>query len=253
VRQALGFLTIVGRSSTPTGAARAWFAPVGVAVGALVGLAWWGASEAWSPLVAGALVVVADLVVTGALHVDGLADSADGLLPHLPRARRLEVMSAPDVGAFGVATVAATLLLRWAAAASLPISGWRAVALYAGLWAFSRGAMAVAMTAVPYARAGSGGGLASAFVDDRHAQGAGRGRAVQVALLTLIAAGLGSAGCLLGRGFPGAIALCAAALAAAGVVWLAVRRLGGFTGDVLGAAGVVAETVGLVVAAARWR
>jgi adenosylcobinamide-GDP ribazoletransferase len=248
VRQALGFLTIFGRSSTPTDATRAWFAPVGAIVGALLGLLWWGASQAWPPLVAGALVVVADLVLTGALHLDGLADSADGLLPHLTRDRRLEVMSAPDVGAFAVATVAATLLLRWSAAAALPVSGWRAVALYAGLWSFSRGAMAVAMTAVPYARATTGGGLASAFVgevDDRR-------RAVQVALLVLIAAGLGSAGCLLGRGFAGAIALCAAALAVAAVVWLGVRRLGGFTGDVLGAAGVLAETVGLVVAAAKW-
>jgi adenosylcobinamide-GDP ribazoletransferase len=75
---------------------------------------------------------------------------------------------------------------------------------------------------------------------------------LQVAVLTLIAAGLGSAGCLLGRGFGGAIALCAAALTAAAVVALAVRRIGGFTGDVLGAAGVLAETVGLVVAAAKW-
>ncbi len=75
---------------------------------------------------------------------------------------------------------------------------------------------------------------------------------MQVALLTLIAVTLGTAGCVLARGFPGAIALCAAALTAAGVVALGVRRLGGFTGDVLGASGVLAETVGLVVAAAKW-
>ncbi len=254
MRQALGFLTIVGRSSTPSGSARAWFAPVGLLVGATLGLLWWGAGEAWSPLVAGALVVVADLVLTGALHLDGLADSADGLLPHLPRERRLEVMRAPDIGAFAVATVAAVLLLRWAAAASMPVGGWRAIALYGGLWSFSRGAMAVTMTAVPYARAASGGGLASAFAD----VGTGvdetdeRRRALQVSLLTLIAVTLGTAGCVLARGFPGAIALLAAALTAAGVVALGVRRLGGFTGDVLGAAGVLAETVGLVVAAAKW-
>ena len=57
---------------------------------------------------------------------------------------------------------------------------------------------------------------------------------------------------VVGRGYAGAIALAAGLASAAAVVILAWRRVGGFTGDVLGAAGVVVETVGLVVAAARW-
>ena len=56
------------------------------------------------------------------LHVDGLADSADGLLPHMPRERRLEVMSDPTVGAYGVAVTVCVLLLRFAALASMPPS-----------------------------------------------------------------------------------------------------------------------------------
>ena len=59
--------------------------------------------------------------------------------------------------------------------------------------------------------------------------------------------------CLLAwRRLGGGVALAAALVGAAGVLWLALRRLGGFTGDVLGAAGVVFETVALVVASARW-
>jgi len=61
---------------------------------------------------AAALVLVADLALTGMLHVDGLADAADGLLPHhRDTARRLEVMAAPNVGAFGVAVVVFALQL----------------------------------------------------------------------------------------------------------------------------------------------
>ena len=74
---------------------------------------------AFPPAVAGGLAVAADLALTGMLHLDGLADSADGLLPPLPRDRRLAVMRSPDVGAFGVAAVVSAIGLRWAALAAL--------------------------------------------------------------------------------------------------------------------------------------
>ena len=64
-------------------------------------------------------MVVADLGLTGLLHFDGLIDSADGLLPPLTQARRLEVMADPHAGAFGVAAAAAVLLVRWASLATL--------------------------------------------------------------------------------------------------------------------------------------
>ena len=89
-----------------------WFGPAGALIGAVLGALWWGATNVWPAPVAAAIVVAADLAVTGLLHVDGLADSADGLLPHLDRERRLAVMATPDVGAFGVAVVAVVLLLR---------------------------------------------------------------------------------------------------------------------------------------------
>src|SRR5207253_6057841 len=98
------------------------------------------------------VAVVADVVLTGALHVDGLADTADGVLPHLDRERRLAVMAEPDVGAFGVAAVVLTLGLRVAVLASLPPD----IGLTAALWCAPRTVMAVAAPSPPYPRAAGG-------------------------------------------------------------------------------------------------
>jgi adenosylcobinamide-GDP ribazoletransferase len=179
-------------------------------------------------------VVAADLAVTGLLHFDGLMDSADGLLPHLDRERRLEVMASPEIGAFGVGVAIVVLLLRWAALAAIRPS----VILLVALWCLSRTGMAVVARTQPYARAE--GGLASAF--------SGAPRWAPLISGAVLAVGLA----LAWRRPAGAVSVAAAVVAGGSVVWLARRRLGGFTGDVLGAAGVLAETAGLVAAAARW-
>lgn len=233
MRRALSFLTPLFGASEPRPETLTWFPFAGAALGLVLGAVWWGAERIWPAAVAAAIVVAADLALTGLLHVDGLADSADGLLPHLDRARRLEVMAAPDVGAFGVAVVVAVLLLRWAALATTAPSPL----LLGGLWCASRTAMAVAARTVPYARPG---GLASAFLG---------GRTLSTALIgAVLAPGLAFAG----PGVAGIAAVAGVVAGAAGVVALARRRIGGFTGDVLGASGIVGETTGLVVAAARW-
>jgi adenosylcobinamide-GDP ribazoletransferase len=113
--------------------------------------------------------------------------------------------------------------------------------LVAGLWAATRAAMALTLGLVPYARAVTGG-AAAGFA----------GGPAAPALLTL-AAGLAVVVATTAAGVgPGLATAAAAAAGFAAVVAGAVRRLGGYTGDVLGAAGLVAETVGLLVAAARW-
>src|SRR5581483_4842945 len=89
LRQAVAFLTPLGGPATPTPAALAWFPVVGATLGLALGGVWWAVGQRLGPLAAAALVVSADLVLTGALHFDGLLDSADGLLPHLPAGRRL--------------------------------------------------------------------------------------------------------------------------------------------------------------------
>ena len=111
-------------------------------------------------LVAAALAVIVDLALTGMLHVDGLSDSADGLIAPLSRERRLAVMSDPRAGAFGSIAVVALLLARFSAFASLTPS-WSMVAVIAALWSVARTVMAVAACVVPYAR---GSGLATVFL-----------------------------------------------------------------------------------------
>jgi adenosylcobinamide-GDP ribazoletransferase len=233
VRRALAFLTPIGRGEPPTAATYDWFPLVGAVIGLAVGGVWWGAGEVWPPLVAAALALAADLALTGMLHVDGLADSADGLLPHLPRERRLSVMAAPDVGAFGVTVVVVVLLVRFAAFAS---TGSEPLVV-AGLWCASRTVMAVAARSLRYAR---GTGLASAFLGRPALPVAVLGAALAVTLA------------IVGDGVEGAAAVLAAVAGGGAVLRLGVRRLGGYTGDILGAAGVVGETAGLLVLAARW-
>jgi adenosylcobinamide-GDP ribazoletransferase len=233
MRSALGFLTVLGGAAPPDRRAPAWFGAVGALVGLAVGGAWWAAGELWPPLVAGTIAVAVDAGLTGMLHLDGVADTADGLLPPVDRARRLAIMATPDVGAFGMVALVLVLVGRIAALGALTPDPL----LVAGLWAGARAGMALTMATVPYARAQ---GAATGF---------GASGAVAPAA-TLVVAG---AVVVVALGVPAGVATVAGLGAGfAAVIALAVRRLGGYTGDVLGAAGVVAETVGLLVAAARW-
>lgn len=226
---AVAFLTVLGGARSPGPRTFAWFPVVGAGIGLLLAGVWLGASELWTPPVAAALVVAADLALTGMLHLDGLADAADGVLPHLDRERRLAVMSAPDVGAFAVGAVAVALLLRWSALATDEVP---ALALV-GTWAASRTVLAVVPALVPYAREG---GLAGPLVG-----GARRSLAAWLLPCAVVL--------VLAAGAQGGLALLVLVAAAGGVVALAQRRLGGFTGDVLGACAVVGETAALLVLA----
>ena len=231
---ALAFLTVVGRGRAPDGRAVRWFPLVGALIGAVEGGAWWLAAEVLPSGPAAFVVVAVDLAITGMLHLDGLADTADGLLPHLDRARRLAVMSAPDIGAFGTGAAVLVLLGRFAALGAQPVVPLLLVALVAA----SRSGMALALGTQPYAR---DEGLASTFLGDRSVTPlAGLG------LLAAVAVGA------VGAGWRGAAAVLAAVVAGGAVVALARHRVGGYTGDVLGAAGLVGETTGLLVAAGRW-
>ena len=228
---ALAFLTVVGGSRTPDERTMRWLPAVGAGIGGVLAVVWIGATELWPPVLAAALVLVVDLGLTGMLHVDGLADTADGLLPHLDRDRRLAVMRAPDTGAFAVGAVGAVLLTRFAALATDLVEPLSLVAV----WAASRALMAVVPAAVPYARSA---GLASPFL-----AGASWWIGAWVLPVAVVAG--------VAQGAVGVAAIALGLAGGAGVVALARRRLGGFTGDVLGASGVVAETVALVVLAAR--
>jgi cobalamin 5'-phosphate synthase/cobalamin synthase len=239
-RQALAFLTPLGGAAAPSGSALVWFPVVGAALGLALGAVWWGTDDLLGPLAAAAVVVAADLALTGALHFDGLLDSADGLLPHLSGERRLEVMADPHVGAFAVATGGSALLLRTAALAAL---GAARPLLLAALWCLARTAMAVTALTGRYARPE---GLASSFL--RPSEPGFSPWVAPAAIGGVLALALA------GADDPGSVvAVLAAVAAAAAVAALAHRRVGGFTGDTLGAGGVVAETVGLLAAVAVLR
>ena len=233
VRQAVAFLPPPGGARPTSRRALRWFPVVGLGLGLALGALWWGAEKLWPAPVAAALVVADDLGLTGLLHVDGLMDSADGLLPPLRPERRLDVMATPEVGAFGWATAVVVLLLRWAALTSIA----PAPLLLGALWCGSRTAMVTTAGTLPYVRAG---GLAAPFLGGHWLATALAGTLASVVLAAWW------------HPLAGPAAVLVAATGAGAVAALARRRIGGFTGDVLGAGGVVAETVGLVAAAARW-
>jgi adenosylcobinamide-GDP ribazoletransferase len=169
-------------------------------------------------------------LASGGLHLDGLADAADGLFPMLPRERRLEVMRSPTIGAFGAATLVLVLLLEYAALAGLsdPI---RVVALIVAPVS-ARAAMVALLVLMPNARPD---GLGAVFKHDLGPLDL----VVPVVFIAAVAAWLGAP----------SVPLVGAGLAAALVVgaW-ASAKLGGCTGDVYGAAGELATASVFVVA-----
>jgi adenosylcobinamide-GDP ribazoletransferase len=218
-----------------TGAASAWAWPmVGAVLGALgAALAWGALALGVTPGVAAALVLALGAVLTGGLHEDGLSDAADGLFGGWTRERRLEIMKDPRVGSYGVLALVLVTLARWSALTALFAAGavWGLVA--AG--AVSRAPMAAIMAALPNAR---GAGLSRAT-----GRPGPRG--------TLIGAALAVACAFLFAGWAALPMVLAAALATAWLARLAQRRIGGQTGDILGAAQQLAEAAALAVLAAR--
>ena len=240
MRRALSFLTVLGRAAEPNERTLSWFPLVGIAVGAIVGTTWWLADRVWPAALAAVIAVAVDAAVTGCLHLDGLADAADGLLPAVGRTRRLEIMADPRIGAFGAVVLVLVLSLRVTA---LAVTVARPLVLV-GLWCGSRTMMGVVARAVPYAHAE--GGTATAFVGAAGERGG-------VSLYGVAAYGMGAAVAFAaaGAGGRGVVVLCVELVAMLAVVFFSVRRIGGYTGDVLGAMGVVGETVGLLALAAR--
>jgi adenosylcobinamide-GDP ribazoletransferase len=208
----------------PTLAAARWAYPlVGLVVGGLAAAAQAGAlALGFGPLVAALLALTVAALVTGALHLDGLADFADGIGGGRDRAHCLEIMRDSRIGSYGVIALVLALALAAAGLAELPEGAAPATLLLAATG--SRLAMLVVLDRLPPARPDGLGRGASGSAPLAWVPGA-----VVVAVLSLWI-GAGS--------LP---ALAAMVVAAAVVARLAHRRIGGQTGDVLGATQVVAE------------
>lgn len=210
------------------------FPLVGAGIGALVGAVVVGLDATTTVLLAAAVAVAGETLLTGAIHLDALADSADGL-GAAGRERALEIMREPAIGSFGTAALVLDLLVKTTALAAVA-AGPRAVLAVAAAYALGRTAPLAVGWALPYARpeGGSGEALAGSTGEVSRALGVGLGIGLAVAAL----------------GLRGIVLAGAAAVAALVVGLVARRRLGGVTGDVLGAAAELATTAALVAAAA---
>lgn len=240
LRASLAFCTRLPFGGASTSAAKvagaAWAFPVvGIIVGAIGAIVYALAHRfglpAWP---AATLCVAATLIVTGALHEDGLADTADGFGGGRTRQQKLGIMRDSRTGAFGVCALVLSLVLRIGALASfadLNAVVWALIAAHCS----ARAAMPTLMWLLPPAR------------DDglSHAAGRPAGEAVAagaaIALVVLLF-------CL----HPARGVMTAALLIAATALmaWLSVRQIEGQTGDVLGALEQVCEMIVLLLALA---
>ncbi len=236
-RAALQFLTVAplpARLFTPLemGRAVSYFPMVGALLGCGLALLDRGLNAVWPASVASALVLVAWVGLTGALHLDGFLDSCDGLLGGHSPEERLRIMRDERVGAFAVAGGILLLLVKYAALTAMAA---RAPALILAP-ALGRAGMALAIAAFPYARPE---GLGRAMKDT-----AGRR---QVAL----AGGAAAVLAWIAAGWLGLAALALAPLVTYAVERFSLARLPGLTGDIYGATCEIVETATLLCFAAR--
>lgn len=214
-----------------------WAAPVaGALVGLGVGIVAWLALLIGLPASLAAIFALgAGVVLTGALHEDGLADMADGFGGGKDRERKLAIMRDSHIGSYGALALGLSLLARWAALATLAAASPLVVLIAAiAAHAASRAALPALMTALPNARSD---GLS-----------AGVGRIDPVT--ARIAGGLGLV-FLLPGGFAFAFITAVLVVALAFLIArLALSQIGGQTGDVLGAAQQIGEIAVLATAAA---
>ncbi len=227
IATALALLTrLPVQAAFERGARAAWAYPVtGLALALLAALPtalllWFGVA----PLLAGLVFVALQVILTGAMHEDGLADSADGLWGGWERARRLEIMKDSHIGSYGVLALILSLGARiLAVGLILEQTGWLWPLLAVAM--LSRATMPALMAALPHAR---DTGLS-------HAQG----RATQET--ALLAAGLAALAALLLCGLSGIGLALLAALSALCCAAIARTKIGGQTGDILGATQQVTE------------
>jgi len=230
---ALTFLTVFPwprlREVSPGDLARSlfWFPWVG----ALLGLIYWGAGvlliRFFLPPAAAALLLVLTVLLTRGLHLDGLADTVDGLGGGRTPEERLAIMKDSRLGAFGAVSLVLVLLLKFAfLQALLNLTMARSLILFPLI---SRWGLVLLAGLAPYAR--PGGGLGQAMTEG--------------ATTSLIAGATASALVLsfLAGGIRGPIILGLAGLGVWALSWYSHRTLGGITGDIYGAAAELLETL----------
>jgi adenosylcobinamide-GDP ribazoletransferase len=232
---AVAFLTRVPVGHPPEGppvsATVRWFPAVGALVGLATALVYWAGEWTMGPLVGAAVAVALQVVITGAFHEDGLADTADAA-GGWSREERFRILDDPRHGTYGVLALVLAVALRIALIAALPVHA--ALVVLPAAHAVSRGVGVALMGLVPPA---STEGLGASSV---------RGLLGRDALLgTLLA--VGTAAVLLGGWALGVVA--AVAVVGMAMTAYARRTLGGIAGDLLGATQQLSELATLLVVA----
>jgi adenosylcobinamide-GDP ribazoletransferase len=241
VTDCIGFFTrlpVAGAAAPDRAFAPAlWAAPIAGLAVALVGLLFMAiaAGMGMPPAICAFVAIAATMVATGALHEDGLSDTVDGFFGGFSRERRLEIMKDSRIGTFGAAALVFSIALRAAALAAIGPS-WEAACAVIAAHMASRALLPAMMHDVPPAKPD---GLAASV-----------GTVPRDTALAALALGAAS---LLLLGLPLAVGTAAAlALVFLFVRRQAIERVGGQTGDVLGALQQLAETAALCAAAAAF-
>ncbi len=217
------------RTAPDLAAAVPWFPVVGALIGATVGLAAVGLMELVPATVAAAVAIIVAMLITGAFHEDGLADTADALGGTTPERRR-EILKDSRHGSYGVAAMCSTIVLRIVCVASLGPA-----AAFAGLVAAHTLGRGAAVATMVLARPAPHEGLGADYTRVLSRRSAATG--------VVAALGLGA---LVSGWWVGPLAL-AAAIGAVAVVRLAHRAFDGISGDLLGAVEQVGECLVLIV------
>ncbi len=236
---ALQFLTVIplpggkGVGEEDIAGSLPYFPVVGLGIGLLAAAGDFVFSLLFPPGVAAILTVLLLVLITGGLHLDGLADTADGVFSVRSRERMLEIMRDSRIGAMGVLAIVFVIALKIAALA--PLVHAQRLGIILLLPVAGRTAMLLMLTALPYAR--KEGGLATLFLRRRswwHPVFA-------MFFLVFTAWFLGAGGWLYSPGT--GLLLAMSGIVAAGLTaWFVYLKLGGFTGDTIGAAAEITET-----------
>lgn len=229
---ALRFLTVLpvpGEcSEEELGRGLFYFPVVGVFIGLIAALSGWYVYELLPPLLASVVMVVILIMITGGFHLDGLADSADGFFSARLRPQMLEIMRDSRIGAMGVLALLSVLLLKITALSEMGAE--KACITLFLMPVAGRTLMVIKMALFSYVR--KDGGVASVFVSDR----------LRLRNAAFFASAVLYCSCWFAAGTDG---LLAGGLAVVGVGFFGLyckKKIGGITGDTLGAASELAET-----------
>jgi adenosylcobinamide-GDP ribazoletransferase len=214
--------------------ASAAFPLVGLAVGAVGVVVRAGAEPLWGPVPATIAAVVAMVAATGAFHEDGLADTADGVWGGWDPDQRVAIMRDSRIGTYGTVALVGMLALRVSLLAGLPLGPFIAATLCGAV--LGRASILVMVRLLPAVAAGSGADVVGA----QSLPGVAFAGATVAAVLAL-AAGLWSP-----------VLIVAGLVVVAACRRLYRRRLGGLTGDTLGATNQLVEIAVIAVVAAAW-